>query len=533
MPEYITITTASGGGGKTTTITKKLVLTLLVLVQICFISCLWLLQLGGGLNSNVNEVTVLSENSRSKAANSKDFTKEPYSMTLHSVRGVNFITKATTAVLTEQMNGQEVLNHVVMNSTRNSRSNQSRIVSGNFKKDFYLKTYRLNKTTIELGNGNISNSDILWCFREGSIDEASQLTNDETAQNNAISWEEDDKVDDQCKCRAGWHGRDCGQPEVMWRALLTAKSRFQLQQPNKSTNIKILIWLIEGIFLNLDLLDLQISMLKDIVDYFVIFIRSTADKDTAHWLKQTLSSKRYLIYHCERKRMSTENTNCSTAQAYAHFRRHLQENPYIFRHTLQPSDLLLYTNDCVLPSPQALRFMKYYATDVRNVPFRLKYVVYGFYWQHPNQTQLNGLISSFAHVDNALSHIAAATLTAEASQTPPFVIGDLNHFGGWYCKYCQQPEDIIAELHAESSSKREVKFPDAVRGRNIDVTYLQKLIANGIYVDGKTQLQRNRRYSDQYYAPAIAEAGRAKYGNLLVNLYESFDDDIEYEDGHY
>ncbi|XP_053960754.1 uncharacterized protein LOC128864963 [Anastrepha ludens] len=535
MTEFLSATAAPGGR---TPLTKKLLLTLLVLVQVCFISCLWLLQIGGGLNASTNEVAVLNEGKRNMAINTKPsaLSAMPHAAALHGMRRVNFITKTTVLGLTETVDRNEVLNHdlsppVIGNS-------QSGKVS-NFRKDFYLKTNRLNKT-IELRNGTSLvpelDNDAVWCFREGSIDEFSQLSNDDDAQNDALSWEEDT----QCKCRAGWHGRDCGQPEVMWRALLTAKSHFRLQQPSETQNVNQLVYLLEGNFFNLDLLQLQIQILADIVDYFVIFVRP-ARKDIKmleHWLRETLAANKYLIFQCDTRHVL--EANCTTAQAYAYFRQQLKRKQRQLE--LKPTDLLLYTGDRVLPSLQALQFLKYYATDVRTVPFRLKFVVYGFYWQHPKQTHLSGLISSFVHVDNPSQLIDGGgrnpvkilqRILTESSQPPPFVIGDLNHFGGWFCKYCQQPEEIVAELHAESNATRQVQFPDAVRSHNIDVAYLQKLIATGIYVDGKTQLIRNRRYSDKYYAPPLAETENAKYGNLLVNLYESFDDDIEYEAGDY
>ncbi|XP_011183568.2 uncharacterized protein LOC105212908 [Zeugodacus cucurbitae] len=524
-------------GGKAT-LTKKLLLTILVLAQICFISCLWLLQLGGGLNTSINEVTSQNGDNKNLVSNTKNLANKPSTEALHGMRRVNFITNSTNVSLTENAVRKRVLKHELLQAViENSQSGKE----SNFRKDFYVKQNRLN-STIEIRNrtgllpefGN----DALWCFRKGSIDELSQISNDEVPQYVALSWEEENT---QCKCRAGWHGRDCGQPEVMWRALLTLKTPFQLQQPTKTRDPHRLIYFLEGNFFNLDLLDLQISMLEDIVDYFVIFVKPARKdpKTLEHMLEEKLTAKQYMLFKCDQE-YALQNGNCTTKAAYAHFLQQLKHKQLQLL-PLKSTDLLLYTDDRVFPSPQALQFLKYYANDVRNVLFRLKYVVYGFYWQHPKQTYLNGLISSFVHVDNP-SQINGGEKDpakimemskAESSHRAPFVIGDLNHFGGWFCKYCQQPEEIVAELHAETSSLTQVQFTETVSGHNIDVTYLQKLIATGVYVDGRTQLLRNRRYSDKYYAPAVAETDNSKYGNLLINLYESFDDDIEYEAGNY
>uniref|UniRef100_A0A034W1T4 Beta-1,4-mannosyl-glycoprotein 4-beta-N-acetylglucosaminyltransferase n=2 Tax=Bactrocera dorsalis TaxID=27457 RepID=A0A034W1T4_BACDO len=535
MPDVASSTTT---GGKTT-LTKKLLLTLLVLAQICFISCLWLLQLGDGLNTSLNEVTAQNGDTKDYSINTNNLVNKPRRGALLGMRRVNFITNSVNISLTDTADRkvaskQEVSQAVIENSQSGKESN--------FRKDFYLKLNRLNKT-IEYRNRSgflpELDNDVLWCFRKGSIDEQSQISNDEAAQDIVLSWEEENT---QCKCRAGWHGRDCGQPEVMWRALLTSKSHFQLQEPTKTRSPNRLVHLLEGNFFNLDLLDLQISMLADVVDYFVIYIKPARKdyKTIQHWLRETLPTNKYMIYLCDKEYTLNKKENCTIKQAYAHFHQQLQQNQ-IKLLPLKPSDLLLYTDDRVLPSPEALQFLKYYAKDVRNVLFRLKYVVYGFYWQHPKQTYLNGLVSSFVHMDNPSqlngdesdpAKIFEISLTA-SNHPAPFVIGDLNHFGGWFCKYCQQPEEIVAELHAATSSLTQVQFADTVRNHNIDAAYLQKLIATGIYVDGKMQLLRNRRYSDKYYAPSLAETDNSKYGNLLVNLFESFDDDIEYEAGNY
>ncbi|XP_036329330.1 beta-1,4-mannosyl-glycoprotein 4-beta-N-acetylglucosaminyltransferase [Rhagoletis pomonella] len=519
MPEPQNPPTAAGRA----TFSKKLLLTLLVLVQVCFISCLWLLQAGGSIKTRINQITILNDGDTNVLA------VMPRAAALHNIRRVNFITKTKAFGLANSApHKSTILKYdippAVMGNGQSGKAN-------NFRKDFYRKTIRLNKS-IDLINktGLVAEQDheVFWCFREGSFDEYSTRPNGDTSQSDELFRGEEDT---ECKCRTGWHGRDCGQPEIIWRALLKAKSQVRLRKPSDTVDSNQLVYFLEGNFFNLDLLDLQISALTDIVDFFIIFVKQTHGnlKPLKHCLKEKLAASKYLLFLCDNQYL-TKNGNCTTEKAYEYFRQQmgLKQLPLV----VKPTDLLLYTNDRVLPSRQALQFLKYYATDVRSIPFRLKYAVYGFYWQHPEQTQLNGFVSSFVHVDKTSVNGRDPSkimqrIVKESTQPPLFVIGDLNHFGGWLCKYCQQPEEIVAELHAESKFSSQVQFPNAVL--NIDVAYLQKLIATGIYVDGKTQLLRIRRYSDKYYSPAIAEAEKAKYGNLLVNLYESFDDEIEYE----
>jgi len=49
---------------------------------------------------------------------------------------------------------------------------------------------------------------------------------------------------------------------------------------------------------------------------------------------------------------------------------------------------------------------------------------------------------------------------------------------------------------------------------------MQQLIANGVHIDGTTQLLRLREQSEKYFAPEEALLHSSQYGQLLVNLYD-------------
>lgn len=46
-----------------------------------------------------------------------------------------------------------------------------------------------------------------------------------------ISMKISKKINWKCKCLPEWHGNDCGQPEVLWRALLTNKKTIKIKGP--------------------------------------------------------------------------------------------------------------------------------------------------------------------------------------------------------------------------------------------------------------------------------------------------------------
>lgn len=480
--------------------TKKLILWCILLIQFGFILCFWLMQLG--LSGKLNDSSGVS--------NSLDDNR------------INFVQA-------------EALKDVKVKGAKNAKSLHnfqwpSRDLK--FQNEFLLHQNTFNLSEAEkIMFGETS----LWCFNEGTNNE-SRLRGDTDDSN---------PFQEHCECLPDWHGRDCGQPEVIWRALLTAKIPFKVKDPSREEAHR-LVYMIEGPFLNLDLIELQIKAVIKVVDYFLIYFKrnilNRKDLKTLKYrLKLILPTKNYFLYHC--KLPTYNNNNCSATEAYRLFRQ--QQLP---SNAIKPSDIFIYTNDKTILGHRALNFLKYYSSEISTViQFRLKFSVYGFYWQHPKQTYLTGLISSFQTLDNCESNpsmLLAQISSQTTNQQQLLVIGDLNHFGGWFCKYCQEPDEIINELlqPQQSSSiattassamtiQNHIVFPtDERQSPHIDVAYIQKLISTGIYLkDGTTHLQRVRRFSDKYYAPIYAAEQSWKYGHLLVNIYESLEDENEEE----
>uniref|UniRef100_A0A1B0FNZ3 Beta-1,4-mannosyl-glycoprotein 4-beta-N-acetylglucosaminyltransferase n=1 Tax=Glossina morsitans morsitans TaxID=37546 RepID=A0A1B0FNZ3_GLOMM len=377
--------------------TKRVLLWSVLLIQFGFILCFWLLQFG--LSDNLNRID-------------GSFAREQ-----EEQQRVNFI-KAES-----------------LRSADNS-ANSTQFVWPSREVGFH-KEFILRKS-----NGNISESErlifgelTLWCFREGTQNETFKLKSDSGSEDLL------DAGEDHCKCSSEWHGRDCGQPEVIWRALMAAKTIFKLKDPSRDECHR-LVYMIEGQFFSIDLLEMQVKGVERIIDYFIIFFKrnpvSISDlKSLRRHLKQILPQNNFMLFHCQ----LMQHRNCSSAAAY-----------HLFR-----------------------------------------------------QQQLSSNV----------------------------IRGDLNHFGGWFCKYCQQPDEVIMELQAQSQTslsitptpQNSIEFPHNQRNSHIDIAYLQQLIATGVYLrDGKTQLLRVYRFRDKYFAPLYVSDQSWKYGHLLINIYESLDD---------
>ncbi|XP_062142068.1 beta-1,4-mannosyl-glycoprotein 4-beta-N-acetylglucosaminyltransferase [Drosophila sulfurigaster albostrigata] len=470
-------TAASGNSRRA--ITKKLVLWSVLIVQVGFIGCIWLLQM--------NRSQLLQQQNGS-AADPQESGR------------VHFVRNARNP----KKQGQQVQQHCVQRDNINQ-----------YQEDFYqMKSdNRLNRSAdyalpayIEL-----ELAPALWCYKEGTVNETTTRDRDYLM------------AQPQCNCESGWHGRDCGQPEIIWRALMThsrASKRGGHEAPLKlheasPTSIKRLYYMLslgDWEHINMELLQLQLRTLIEVVDFFLIYYYerdSSKDQLKQRRLQRQLNSllsSNYVLYQCSK---ATGQQNCSGAAAFAHFRQQLWSLCSV---QLQATDLLLVGNRESIFAPTALKFLKYYATDVLPLRFRLKHNVYGFYWQHGQRARLSGVISS-------LVHLHAAQLDPQHLEKHAiYTLGDLNHYGGWSCQLCMSPEQIVNWLQ---QSGIKVQLPNKTRSARIDANYVQQLMGAGILLeDGSTQLLRLRPQSEKYFAPDVAQQHSNQFGQLLYNLYD-------------
>ncbi|TDG42644.1 hypothetical protein AWZ03_010940 [Drosophila navojoa] len=473
--------------------TKRLVLWSVVLVQVCFIACIWLLQ------SNHNQLQLQSTSNKNRLE--------------LDVGRVHFVQQARQA----------------KKSLASSHCQRSENIN-RYQQDFFqMKIDRMNRSA-DYAMPAYMDMDLaptLWCYSEGTLNESRQ-------GRNSVDYL---LAQPQCLCASGWHGRDCGQPEIIWRALMThsrASKRGGNEAPLKlheasSTSLKRLYYILNlGAWehINMELLELQLRTLIKVVDIFLIYyyVRDSKDRLKRRTLERQLDAipiPSYLLYQCE----GGQNPgNCSGAATYSYFRHQLWARCGV---QMQPTDLLLYGNGGTVYAPAALKYLKYFATDVLPLRFRVKHNVYGFYWQHPQLARLDGVISSLVHLHNA--QLDPQRLERQATYT----LGDLNHFGGWSCELCMPPEQIVQMLTAkETGNSPHIRMPNETRSSRIDADYIQQLIGAGILLDGHTTLQRLRQQSEKYYAPPTALLYSSQFGQFLVNLYDTntLDDVQEDED---
>lgn len=189
--------------------------------------------------------------------------------------------------------------------------------------------------------------------------------------------------------------------------------------------------------------------------------------------------------------------------------------------------------------------MKWYNDGHDLYRFRLKHLVYGFYWQHPRKTLLKSVIVKHKLLVRAKYRLS--DLDKLEGMASPLVFGNLNHFGGWYCQLCYQPLDIIGYLSDEINANATVR----ARHKNgvIDEEFATKLIANGVNIyellaregnfeqativgGGPMDLVKLYPSTERHYSPLYVQQCHRHFENIVRNQFSRWDldavDDYNY-----
>lgn len=385
--------------------------------------------------------------------------------------------------------------------------------------------------------GESQSNETTYCFRNGSVDIES-LDFDECT----------------CKCHLQYHGKDCGQPEVVWRAFITARlsskkvierytnEAVAIEPPQRQQPFRI-FYLIHSTALSLTTVEIQMMDLMDLVDVFILCdeIRNRTVEMNAETLKyrrfryhQTSSEHRsdFFLKRFKTKILILETRQkCTPKWMYRTFRHKLDK---FYPNITNGNDILLFSSHDEILNRQAVMYTKWYNDWTRNQPikFRLKYNVYGFYWQHPDQTVLRSGACQLHVMDEIFR---GDPLRMQNSTETGLIFGDLNHSGGWFCQYCYESSiHIVQKLQMDramnvfggaKSANEASGYKMQQQPSIVDANYIELLISAGLFIDGKLNLIRLHRFSDQYYAPAFVTDTSWKYESLLTNTYAHYDGD--------
>ncbi|RZB40210.1 Glyco transf 17 domain containing protein [Asbolus verrucosus] len=308
----------------------------------------------------------------------------------------------------------------------------------------------------------------------------------------------------QCKCLPGWHGKDCGQPEVVWRAFLTYRKPIKITGPRTYERRIIYLFMVDKF--SETIAEVRINELGNIVDLFILY-----DAEKSDFLQNKLNNNFLKEYHKKILYLQENNVN----------------NFLQIIKNIRDDDIILSSGGNAIPNKFAINFLKYYNKWPEPIRFRLRWSVFGFFWVHPSKTIITGgacSISYFKEVFNKKIQTLNDNRTLSNSLYKGIILGDLNHYGGWYCEYCYDVTQILEYLTRKQPSYINL---EKIERQKIDGAFLEDIIENGLYIDGKTELLRTHRYHDNYFAPYYVLENNWKYDFLLINLYSK----IDYYDG--
>lgn len=358
---------------------------------------------------------------------------------------------------------------------------------------------------------------------------------------------DEDEEDCVCKCQEHFHGKDCSQPEVMWRAFMARK----LSQDDSSHDVEPqpgrIFYFIDSSALTLTTVEMQFMELHDLIDLLVLCDEIQNNTNAMHGVSSKRERFRYhqmsgehdngfFLNRWKQKILILESMEkCSSKQSYKLFRKYMSTMDESKR--LEPSDILLFSASDEIVSRSAIQYLKWNSNCLKfqSIRFRLKYNVYGFYWQHPEKTVLSSAVCQLHMLEKRYRNDVAALVNAT---NDVMIIGDLNHYGGWFCQYCYDSTDNIMQkiqhdrmIHPKPlnaiSSKHEIEKEERQELNRYDSTSIESLISAGVYIDGKLELMRLHRYSEKCYAPNVVISQDLKYESMLTNTYAHYDNDLE------
>lgn len=385
----------------------------------------------------------------------------------------------------------------------NARINEKLIVRnvGNFTKSFAL---------LRLHDGYTNHEKI--CFREGTKNDTKDIKGD---------------FNPICSCKPEWHGKDCGQPEVLWRAFMTnARQHFNLSAPRKIPHN--VFYIIEMNGFTLETLEIQILELVHVVDLFVLCDIENRSDGTDHATTAVTEKKDLKIRHhlnntgffkqYQDNIIVVVDKTCVPSTVYKLLKTSVQLTD------MHPDDVLIFSRANEILSHKAINFFKWYDNWPQPVHFRLKYNVYGFFWQHPQNTVVGSVASTIGTLEDTY---ASDPLMILNNVKQGLTVGDLNHFGGWYCEYCAQPIDIVHQIQWEAKMTGKNQQIFLSHKGAVTAEHVQNWIVNGIYVDGKQNLIMLRKYQEKYFCPEYVSQQSWRFDNLIINIFAKWEEDYE------
>lgn len=279
----------------------------------------------------------------------------------------------------------------------------------------FVKNYSENAFTNSGNELSRSNNKVRQIDKNGDFSKEfvnSSLADESLCFRDGIEPGDDNSI---CKCKSDYHGRDCGQPEVLWRAFMTSKIPLSLPSPRWEPH-KI-IYFIQTTIISMETLKIQIMELNEIVDLFVLCELNSGTRDQSFRLNAT-----EFLKQMHRKIVILSDHKCTPKVVYKKFRRGVGVEKGV-----TADDVILFSNSDEILNWRAVKYFKWYDNWPQPVRFRLKYTVYGYYWQHPQNTIIGSAACQISMLEEIFKSDPARMM---ATRKSGMIVGDLNYVGG-------------------------------------------------------------------------------------------------------
>lgn len=309
-----------------------------------------------------------------------------------------------------------------------------------------------------------------------------------------------------CICHSEWHGSACSIPEIIWRAFINSRLIMN-HAPKIITNPNTIVYIIKILDkVNLETLEMQIMEFLGVVNFFILCEKSISPT--------LLSHMKYGLFLKHRKQILLLNDNKCSGK-YIH-----TQMMSILAYSIKPMDIIIYGSADEILNRKSIEFLKWHTIELYIITFRLKWNVYGFFFQHPEKTIIRSIAIQYQLLEWFQGDLDRITTTSENA----FIVGDLNHYGGWYCEFCHEVGEIVSSINHDQLIKLHNNIAPVINRE-----FVENLIRNRKYVDGKTELlkQYNNDGHDKYFIPNTARTNHWKFENIITNYYARLEDDIE------
>ncbi|XP_013776586.1 beta-1,4-mannosyl-glycoprotein 4-beta-N-acetylglucosaminyltransferase-like [Limulus polyphemus] len=332
-----------------------------------------------------------------------------------------------------------------------------------------------------------------------------------------------------CVCLQGWYGKDCGLPQS-FSASTFPWIRNQLKRRTRPRRV------INAININneLELFEIRVWELHHVVDIFLVCESNYTAAGEEKPLRLFKNLQNGFLQEFQKKIVYVfldhfpEDGRLNGWAADNYLRTFLGQQGLSQLSSLNDDDLFVLNDADEIPKAEVLEFLRQYDGYPEPISLKMKWYLYGFFWQELKKTIRIRAVSTIKVLkevwkndaielrrENMLETYRRTSNNNYSVSLNPWFLGSNEFHAGWHCSWCFSPAGIQIKLRSaqEDDGIRWGDFPE-----KYNLVYIKTLIRDGLWFDNtKTVVKRNVfSYDDApYYALKNAE----RFKHLLQNPF--------------